>query len=148
MKAAVIAVAASGYVQSWHHENCRFSAGAVYNRTCRLSGSNYFDVLMQERRNSIASAMELRLSCINTWACTNILVPHHVIQITAIHPLALNRQTSCGDLQNIVESSNKLLGPLLLIWFNLNPSMDNWLYPSQSVVQNYLSIPKRQWCNR
>ena len=28
------------------------------------------DVLMQERRNSSALAMELRLSCINLWKCS------------------------------------------------------------------------------
>ena len=32
-------------------------------------------------------------------------------------------------------------GPLLLAWFNFNPSMDKWLCPLQSVGWNYLSLP-------
>ena len=35
-------------------------------------------------------------------------------------------------------------GPLLLIWFYLNPSMDNELHPLWSVRCNYLSIKKLQ----
>ena len=38
--------------------------------------------------------------------------------------------------------------PLLLTWFNFNPSMDKWLHVLQSVGWNYLSIPKLQRCNR
>ena len=37
--------------------------------------------------------------------------------------------------------------PLLLTWFNFNPSMNNWLHPFQSVGWNNLSIPKLQLCN-
>ena len=40
------------------------------------------------------------------------------------------------------------LGPLLLTWFNFNPSMDKQLHPLWSVGWNYLSIPKLQRCNR
>ena len=34
------------------------------------------------------------------------------------------------------------LGPLLLTWFNFNPSMDKLSYPLQRVGCNYISIPK------
>ena len=39
-------------------------------------------------------------------------------------------------------------GPLLLTWFNFNPSMDKKSHAQWSVEWNYLSIPKLQRCNR
>ena len=41
-----------------------------------------------------------------------------------------------------------LLWPLLLTWFNFNPSMDKQLHIQQRMGWNYLSIPKLQRCNR
>ena len=38
--------------------------------------------------------------------------------------------------------------PLLLTWFNFNPSMDMHSHTQWSVEWNYLSIPKLQMCNR
>ena len=38
------------------------------------------------------------------------------------------------------------LGPLLLTWFNLNPSMDKLSHGRWSVGWNYLSTPKLQSC--
>ena len=40
------------------------------------------------------------------------------------------------------------LWPLLLTWFNLNPSMDKSLDPQKSVGWNYLSITKLQRLHR
>ena len=38
--------------------------------------------------------------------------------------------------------------PLLLTWFNFNPSMDKQLHAQNSVWWNYLSIPKLQRLHR
>ena len=40
------------------------------------------------------------------------------------------------------------LCPILLTWFNFNPSMDKESHALLSVGWNYLSIPKLQRCNR
>ena len=45
-------------------------------------------------------------------------------------------------------TQNTFLWPLLLRWFNFNPSMDKQLHPFCSVWRNRLSIPNRQRCNR
>ena len=40
------------------------------------------------------------------------------------------------------------LGPILLTWFDFNPSMDKYLHPLSCMGWNYLSIPKLQRYNR
>ena len=48
----------------------------------------------------------------------------------------------------IVRIFVNVLGPLLLIGINFNPSMDKLFHPLWSVWWNYVSIPKLQRCNR
>ena len=49
---------------------------------------------------------------------------------------------SCNNMAPVETKS--LLWPLLLTWFNFNPSMDKLLHAQKSVGWNYLSIPKLQ----
>ena len=50
---------------------------------------------------------------------------------------------SCNTCNTVYD-----LLPLLLTWFNVNPSMDKQLHPLQTVGWKYLSIPKLQWLHR
>ena len=54
-------------------------------------------------------------------------------------------RTSCYVLR--VETGGHQC-PLLITWFNFNPSMDKELHPLQRVGWNYLSIPKLQRLHR
>ena len=48
----------------------------IYSKFTKLTISHHYDGLMQERRNSIANALELRLSCTNpSISLSNVLVP-------------------------------------------------------------------------
>ena len=65
----------------------------------------HIDGLVQERFNSSALVMELRLSCTN---------PSILLTIYILKPIV--SLVSKQDINN--------QGPLLLTWFNFNPSMD------------------------
>ena len=63
-----------------------------------------------------------------------------IIAVVADSP-APNGTSYLGHKAETVAATKQ--GPLLLIWFNFNPSMDKKFYPSKNVGWHYLSIPER-----
>ena len=79
-------------------------------------------------------------------SCINI---HLTFYIISFNFLFASTAEFCG-MQLFIHAiyTCVFLGPLLLTWFNFNPSMDNQSHAQSSVGWNYLSIPKLQRCNR
>ena len=73
---------ASGYHQAylkWNHyiDNGLMWHVTTFTRLCKMMAV-YINGLMQERRNSSALALELRLSCINPSICICFLYKNHI----------------------------------------------------------------------
>ena len=62
------------------------------------------------------------------------------VHLNIIHTVVLCFVLFCFDIGRIY------LWPLLLTWFNFNPSMDKWLHPLYCVGWTHLSFPKLQRC--
>ena len=71
--------------------------------------------------------------------CTAIVCTYHNLCFHAV---------TLWNISEKYKGVSKHLGPLLLTWFNFNPSMDKWLQAWLSVGWNYLSIPKLQRLHR
>ena len=109
--------------------------GARYSN--ELQGLDYIDGLVLERRNSIANALELRLSCTSpsAWECTTIVVPAKV----AWQHVPLERLTkNTANVYRLISRkafAAKKLSSLLYIFFHFtfNHSMQKLYYHIQSV---------------
>ena len=80
----------------------------------------------------------IRDSCTCLW-CSEVssVLPSHIKNKWNMRLSASVPTTRCWDQW-----------PLLLTWFNLNPSTDKKLHPLQYLGWNHWSIPKLQRCNR
>ena len=83
------------------------------------------------------------------WLKSFLTCPYIYIYIN----LSCNRELISAEFAgwgwcNIGIATKWYLGPLLLTWFNFNPSMHKYLHPVLRVGWSYLSIPKLQRCNR
>ena len=78
--------------------------------------------LMQERHNSIANALELRLSCTNPidMICYVQIARNSFVELELSCYIVHNQHWPNMQLR----VADFYLGPLLLTWFNFNPSMD------------------------
>ena len=78
-----------------------------------------FDGLVQERRNSIANALELRLSCTN---------PYLVQERRKTIANALESRFSCSNPYSVQERRNSNANALELRLSCTNPSIWNWCF--------------------
>ena len=115
-----------------------------YSNTPSLSQvtAHHFDGLMQERRNSIANALELRLSCANTsiWSLDahrwNLLVP--------------DLQTSCRDL-NTWQGTRIIVLIIAATWhapLMMSQFLNQLFVSSSDVMINMQLVGKMYWHDR
>ena len=119
------------------------------------------DGLVHERRNSIANALELRLSCTNSSIWFSLccgLVPAHFIPIppdnfTCTRTILRlpQRQCSAATLSNRgkwISCINYDLWPILLTWISFNPSMDKKLHATKmwdEIIYPFLNFNGCMW---
>ena len=112
---------------------------------------NSVDIVIKTNRNTskpYVYHIEYTKHCSNLYS----VLDYHTIYviIVVMIDVLIYRMTGRGtNNRNNYRSWGSLYqDPLLLTWFNFNPSKDKYLHPLYTVGWNYLSIPKLQWLHR
>ena len=110
-------------------------------------GFLYFDELVQERRNSIVDALELRLSCSNPWICNTTAVHWIICPELTVETIHLPPLIGQIYLQRPARRSNRRYTdygiPLLIIWSALSFNILNYFenkYKSFLLISWYESF--------
>ena len=84
---------------------CQTNESHINYEYCDQIRAPYIDGLMQERRNTIALAMELRLSCTNPILCLHFISFQHTVMARKIEILTCGR----GDIELSGEISDNTM---------------------------------------